>query len=308
MMNIGLVSNPKRDPGWMRTREVITFLQQAGATVWVDPQVHDEQLTQVSGIRVGDYATCEVTLSLGGDGTLLSAARLTHPWNLPLLGINFGSMGFMTQVDRQNWQQGLEALLSKKWTLDPRMQLDVRAYNQAGEKIVESFAVNDAVLSRLPFERIATYHLEIGGEGVESIPGDGVIVSTPTGSTGYAMGAGGPIIDPRLQALEVTPLCPHTLHNRSYVVSPDQVIKLTLACVETRAYLGMDGKETAVLREGDWVEVRRHPQPLNLIQLEDRACFSRMPDKIHQRFLLERERKDQPHEKGRQAAVDFGDR
>lgn len=282
-MRLGLFVNTDRDHGLAVSRQILEYLRDRGVELVADPSSHPEAVFDLEGLRADTYAGCEAILTLGGDGTLLSAAHCEAARGIPLVGINLGSLGFMTEIDPACLPSTLDALLAGKYRLDQRMQLFVRAYRATGEQVFEGFAVNDAVVSRAPFSRIVTYRLYLDAEPVEILPGDGMILSTPTGSTGYAMAAGGPILDPHLQALQITPLCPHTLDNRAYLIEPNTVVRVEVYSKDGLAYLAVDGRDTLKLNAGDAVEVSRHREPLRLLTFESGSFYTKVPEKIHLR-------------------------
>ena len=267
------------------SNKAVKFLRDLGVEVVVDPQHHQSEIYQLAGVEFSSYAECAVVLAIGGDGTLLSAAHWTGEWRMPLGGINLGSLGFMTEIDVEVMQDALTAIVAGNYSLDQRMLLKVWCKDKLGQIKYEDFAVNDAVCNRDPSSPIQTYQVNIDNETVELIPGDGIIISSPTGSTGYAMAAGGPIIDPRVRAILFTPLCPHTLHNRNYVLAEDSVIEIRLQQPNSSSYLSVDGRNTIQLDTDDVIKVAKNSLSLNLISLTKQNFYTKVPEKIQKRSL-----------------------
>lgn len=248
-------------------------------------------LAEESGTRVGlcdnsanvgfapgcSLEDAQLIISVGGDGTLLRAAQLAHPRGLPLLGVNTGRLGFLTEVEADD--AGFEALrevLQGHFRIDERIALHARVAGSAESH----FALNDVVVRRGAQARMAPFGLVLDGEVVAHLPSDGVIVSTPTGSTAYSLSAGGPIIHPSVEALGVAALMPHTLFARPLIVPTDATIEITCDGEIARANLEVDGTIRADLHAGDRVFIARSDRPVLFARVRDRAFFSRLEEKL----------------------------
>ncbi|NLZ55833.1 MAG: NAD(+)/NADH kinase [Clostridiaceae bacterium] len=280
---IGLYANTDRDAGLYRTRQVIEILRDLGAVPLADPAKQPPEVMGLPGMTRGSYTDCSVLISLGGDGTFLSAVHCAQEGQIPVIGINLGSIGFLTEIEPDQIEWALPALVNGDYEIRERMQLDVRCYHEDGSEFFAALAINDAVLSRGAVPHIIPILLWIDGEKVETIPSDGVIVSTATGSTGYAMAAGGPIIDPTLQLMLITPICPHTLHNRSSIIAPHSKIRLTIGNHQHTSHLSVDGRKTVAIRRTDTVCISRAEKAARFIYLCEHNFFKRVPDKIRGR-------------------------
>ncbi len=253
------------------------------------------ELARARGVRVascgdgnadpplGFAADCEldeaeIVVTVGGDGTLLRGARIAHPRRLPILGVNTGRLGFLTEVEAD--AEGFRHL-DRLFAAD-RMQIEERVALHA--HVVGSnepyFAVNDVVVRRGAQARMAPFGLVLDGEEIAHMPSDGIIVATPTGSTGYFLSAGGPIIHPTVDGLGVAALMPHTLFARPLVVTSDATIEVTCDGELSRANLETDGIVAADLRAGDRVVVRRAEQPVRFARVRPEAFFARLEDKL----------------------------
>jgi len=207
----------------------------------------------------------DLVVVLGGDGTLLSAARLTATVDVPLLGVNLGSLGFLTEVPLQSLYPMLEAIGQGRATVENRslMQVDL----MRDDEVRGSYLVfNDAVVNKTALARLNTYDLYIDKTFVSSYRADGMIVATPTGSTAYSLSAGGPVLMPTVKAFLVTPVAPHSLTHRPLVVPDSVEIEILLRSEEEVAYLSLDGQPGFDLRDGDRVRCRRSEHQVNLFR------------------------------------------
>ncbi|HET8714883.1 MAG TPA: NAD(+)/NADH kinase [Holophagaceae bacterium] len=221
----------------------------------------------------------DLGLVLGGDGTLLAAARRVGLQGAPLLGINLGSLGFLTAHPASAARQAVEAFFAG--TLRPDRRLLLHAELRRGaERLLSQTLLNDAVLAKGALARIMDLRLRVGAEDAGLLKADGLIVATPTGSTAYSLSAGGPILHPALEALVVTPICPHTLTLRPSVVPADREIAVTVGDAED-AYLTLDGQVGHAVQPGDAVLIRRSEATLTLLQRPDHNHYGLLQQKLH---------------------------
>jgi len=207
----------------------------------------------------------DVVIVLGGDGTLLSAARATAAVDVPLLGVNLGSLGFLTEVPVQSLYTMLDAIAQGRATVEHRALMECTLLR--GDQVRGSYLVfNDAVVNKTTLARLNTYDLYIDGVFVSSYRADGMIVATPTGSTAYSLSAGGPVLMPTVSALLVTPVAPHSLTHRPLVVPDSSDIEVLLRSEEEVAYLSLDGQPGLDLSDGDRVRCRRSQHTVNLFR------------------------------------------
>jgi len=228
---------------------------------------------------VGDSA--DLLLSMGGDGTFLAAARIAAPRGKPLLGINLGGFGFLASIP--SGAQMLDTLaqaLSSTQAIQQRMMLEATV-ERDGESAARFLALNDIVVGRGAFSRLFRLKTSISGDPVSYFPADGMIVSTPTGSTGYSLSAGGPVVDPQVRVIILTPICAHTLSARTLVVPADRVIEMALPDLRGEDInLTADGQEGFALHGGDRVEVREAPFSARLVALQDAGFYARLRGKL----------------------------
>lgn len=276
-----------------RGEEVIVAHQQmVPEALYPHPQIHVDEDFLGKPVDALDqttyppelYADCEAFLSLGGDGTFLATAHKAHYLDCPLVGVNLGSLGFMTEIDPEQMPQALDKLVAGDYTLQERMTLEVTLIKD-GVPGKRYFALNDAVVNRGTVDRIVPVELSINDRYIETIQCDGVIVSTPTGSTGYAMAAGGPIVDPSMELLQITPICPHSLHSRSYLVNSKDEISLSLAHeYKNSPLLSIDGRSAENLQAMHTrVVVKRGAQNVKIISLTEQDFFRDLPAKLRGR-------------------------
>ena len=282
-MRVGLYANPEKDVHFSVTRQVAQKLHALGAEAVIGEDHTGLQSIDIPKAVRGSYANCNCIISLGGDGTFLSAAHLPGCRDIPLIGVNLGSVGFLPELLPHELDDALERLVRGHWNLEQRMMLSVAGFDAAGGEITSGYALNDAVISRGGRSRIVTLELMINETLVDRIPGDGLIVSTPTGSTAYSLSSGGPIIHPELMLLLITPVCPHTLHNRSYIAAENSQVKIRLCDYPYQATLSIDGRHEVAMESGSQVIIRKADRTLKMIRLGPDHFYAMLPQKIHAR-------------------------
>lgn len=219
----------------------------------------------------------DVLITFGGDGTLLSVARYA-PARVPVIGVNMGTLGFLTEIRVDEFQQVLDQVLGGEYLAERRVTFDVSAIGPEGETSYR--VLNDAVINKGALARIIEMSVEVGGQFVSTYRADGMIVSTPTGSTAYNLSAGGPIIYPTMNAVVLTPICPHMLSNRP-IVLPDYLrIDITIASPSQEVYLTLDGQEGISLGEGMRVSARKSDRTVALVQSPNKNYFDVLRGKL----------------------------
>ena len=248
-------------------KSICAYLQDRGLRVILDE--HTATLWPRSGLETGDYhllgARCDLAIVIGGDGTLLNAARALADFGVPLLGVNLGRLGFLTDVSSDETSSRLGAILSGDYLSEERFLLHAGVV-RAGRLLHEGDALNDVVIHKWETARMIECETHVNGRFVNTHRSDGVIVATPTGSTAYALSGGGPIVHPTLDAIVLVPICPHTLSNRPIVVSAASEIEIVLhPSHDGRAQMTCDGQVTQPLLPGDRVVVRKKERRIRLI-------------------------------------------
>lgn len=249
-------------------------LRASGETARLIPGVKAEPLEDV-------FAAADAVVALGGDGTMLSAVRALQGLNKPLLGVNIGSLGFMTSVAEQDLSAALECLRDEKFMVSERVVAEcVVTHSGKAEQVC---ALNEVVVSSGSSSRVITLEVTVCGKSVTSYVCDGLIVSTPTGSTGHSLSAGGPILTPDMRAFVMSPICPHSLSSRPLVVPDTSEIRICVGAQSEVARFSADGQVGAALHDGDTVSVRRCEQTVRFLHLPDYDYFEVLRQKLRWR-------------------------
>ena len=222
-------------------------------------------------------------LVIGGDGTIIQAAGDVVGKNIPLLGINMGTLGYLAEVDKKNIFSALDCLLKGEYEIEERMMLEGVVYRN-GEEIYRGVALNDIVMNRTGNLRVIPFDIFVNGQLLNSYKADGIIVSTPTGSTGYSLSAGGPIISPNARLMELTPICPHTLNKRSIILDPDDMVEIRISKKQMEKpvmeAVTFDGDRTIQAGERDCIQITRAKQSTKMIKLSRVSFFETLQKKM----------------------------
>jgi NAD+ kinase len=263
-------------------RDVVQWLRKKG----IRALLPEEQASTLSLLELrADPDTladeADLLLAMGGDGTFLAAARIAAPRSKPILGINLGGFGFLAAIPAgAAMLDGLAQVMAGSFLVQERMMLEARVLRR-GEPAGSFLALNDIVVGKGAFSRLFRLRTSISGEPISEFPADGMIVSTPTGSTGYSLSAGGPVVDPQVRVIILTPICAHTLSARTLVVPAERVIHIAIP--ERRSEevnLTADGQEGFSLRAGDRVEVRQAPFFARVLTLADQTFYTKLRGKL----------------------------
>ena len=261
-----IISRPDRPRVAQIVPGLLAWLAEHGYKIIIDEQTSRYISGQpiVPRAEMASHAL-DLVVVLGGDGTLLSAARVTAAIDVPLLGVNLGSLGFLTEVPLQSLYPMLEAIVQGRAAVEHRSLMEVELLR--GNEVRGNYLVfNDAVVNKTALARLNTYDLYINKTFVSSYRADGMIVATPTGSTAYSLSAGGPVLMPSVNAFVVTPVAPHSLTHRPLVVPDSVEIEILLRSEEEVAYLSLDGQPGLDLCDGDRVRCRRSEHQVNLFR------------------------------------------
>ncbi len=247
-------------------RKLSKWLSARGKKVLLDERTASD--LGMAGVAAKDLPSLvDMIIVLGGDGTLLSAARLVadSKKNVPIFGVNLGSLGFMAEVSLDELYANLEKALAGKLQAEERMMLTAGIIRR-GKKVSEYNVLNDAVVSKGAIARMVSLEVSVGDDYLTSIRADGLILATPTGSTAYSLSAGGPIIHPALHCFVVTPICPHTLSNRPIAIPDSAIVRVKLVSRSEGVSLSLDGQVVSPLRMNDIVEVKKAKYRVRLIK------------------------------------------
>lgn len=279
MKIVGIATKPRRPEASEVVRGVLAWLEARGCRSLIDEETA-ALLGRADGqARARVVEQADLMLVLGGDGTLLSVARTAGPREVPVLGVNLGGLGFLTEIPLDELYPVLGAVLSGEARPTRRVMLTCRV-QRGGRTVADYVALNDAVINKGAMARIIDLEMSINGEYVTTYRADGLIVSTPTGSTAYCLSAGGPILYPTLGALVLTPICPHTLTNRPLVVPDDVGIEILQGSASEEVSLTMDGQIGFQLQHRDVILIRRSPKMLPLVTSPKRNYFEVLRTKL----------------------------
>ncbi len=282
-MRFGIVVNEDKDPGYAFARHAVEVMLSRGCEVVLDPSYADTELAGCPGVTIGEYASCDILFSMGGDGTFLRTAHNNQGAKVPMIGVNLGSIGFMTEIDKEDLEDAVDRLIEGKFTIEQRTQLDVTLTSSDGTVKEHGICLNDAVIARGANMHVVTLDLLIDHDHVERLSGDGVILSTATGCTAYCLAAGGPIVKPELDICMVTPICPHTLHNRTYIVSGDSSLEIIIERFSEPPILSMDGRQNIELEYHDRILIRKSEESVAVAKLGYKNFYQTVRQKIRAR-------------------------
>lgn len=220
----------------------------------------------------------QCALTLGGDGTILRAARFFAPFNIPILGINMGTMGFLTEVELSEIDNAIEKLLNGTYWIESRMMLEAQVKREG--RIIQNFTgLNDIVINKGPLARLITLEIVVGEEFVTTYKADGVIISSPTGSTAYSLSAGGPIVYPDLEVAILTPICPHTLGARPLVLPSSKTVKVSIVN-QAESMLTIDGQYGFPLNKEDEIIIAKAAHHVKMVRIKEKRFFAVLREKI----------------------------
>jgi NAD+ kinase len=279
---VGIIVKPNHAEALKTACELSDWLEQRGISVVGNPRIQTQNLEAcdidtVSEDRIGIES--DLMVVLGGDGTMISTARLVGDSDVLVLGVNYGSLGYLTDFRIEEMFPALEAIFRGEYEVDRRVML--HAEHWRGEEMLATGRVlNDVVINKAALARIIEIEVSLNGLFVNSFRADGLIVSTPTGSTAYNLSAGGPIIYPSMNAVVLTPICPFTLTNRPIVIPDDAVIELELRQENEGVVLTLDGQIGYTMRADDHVRITKSPTTFNLVQPPNRNYFDVLRNKL----------------------------
>ncbi len=302
MKHFYLITNEIKDPQGQYTERITTYLRARGGEVTcvdntseaIGAVIHTSDTPGTEAADDTKTGCTECALVLGGDGTLLRVARNMMDSDIPLLGMNLGTLGYLAEVETGSIEQALDRLLADTYTREERMMLEGRVSLQdkaermtehaADEDMEENYALNDIVISRCGSLQILTFDIYVNGQFLNCYSADGMIVATPTGSTGYNMSAGGPIVEPAANLLLLTPICPHTLNTRSIVLAPEDEIRIEIpqgkdGRMQT-VEANFDGSHKVLMRTGDSIMIRKALKTTGILKLNTESFLAVLHKKM----------------------------
>lgn len=280
LTTLGLYPNVNKKNLTKLVSGLINWLEGRGYSVLLPKDIADVLSISEHFVETEDFfQKIDIAVTLGGDGTLLNVARHVAPYKIPILGINLGHVGFLTEIELADLYNDLERFSKNSYTIDYRMMLETEVVRD-GEVLEKFLALNDVVVTKGPFARLIRLKTYANEDYIDTYPADGLIIATPTGSTAYSLSAGGPIIHPNMNLLLLTPICPHTLHSRSIVVSENDVIKVKLLADHPEIMLTVDGQQGYKLLPGDQIIIKKSNFLTRLIRLKERSFYDVLRKKL----------------------------
>ncbi len=282
---VGVLVKPNQPEALQTICRLVEWCAGRGITVAGGPRLQRERIEAVTGCSVDSVGHDELVqgadliVVLGGDGTMIAAARMVGEREVPVLGVNFGSLGYLTEVRLEEMTAALDSVFAGDFRLDRRVMLTAELW-RGEEQLLRNRVLNDVVISKSALARIIEIETLLDKQFVNCFRADGLIVSTPTGSTAYNLSAGGPIVYPSMNAVVITPICPHTLSNRPLVVPDDAEIELTLKTPQEEVGLTLDGQVGYRLEAGDRVHISKSRTAFHLIQPPHRNYFEVLRGKL----------------------------
>ncbi len=281
---VGVVVKPNHKEAWQTACELSEWLEKRGINLIGKPYektgIADAETCDIQTVETDIFQSeADLIVVLGGDGTMISTARLTGDREVLVLGINYGSLGYLTEFRIEEMFDALEKILAGEYEVDSRVMLDIE-HRRGGEVLGTGRVLNDVVINKAALARIIEVEVYLNNLFVNSYRADGLIVSTPTGSTAYSLSAGGPILYPSMNALVLTPICPFTLTNRPIVVPDAAEINLRLLNENEGVVITLDGQIGYQMKTDDTVSIRKSRTDFNLVQPPNRNYFDVLRNKL----------------------------
>ena len=275
-MNILLIVNQQKDKFFELANNIIEIINDR-ASVFVCENDKNDLLKKVSYVSDKEYKNMDLFLVLGGDGTLLSISKLAAKLKIPVVGVNLGRLGFLSEIEKENLKDDIEKLLAKDFQIQERMMLSAKTCGADGIS-----ALNDITVAREgSFLKILEFDVYLDDEFVDHFKADGIIISTPTGSTAYSLSAGGPIVDPSMDVIIITPICPHKMYSRAIVVSGEKKVTVKNCSQDsTKAIIAADSQIVGEISGGDSVLITSSKDRFRLVRLHGLKFFSVLHDKL----------------------------
>lgn len=278
MKHFLLATNRDKDTDLILTKKIQKYLEERGAELYVVPDIY-----QIGIKRQEIPEHLDAAITLGGDGTILHVSRCLRGTDIPVIGVNLGHLGFLAEIDVTEIEQMLDCLLKDEYRIEKRMMLEGQVIHD-GKIIGDEFALNDIVIGRSGFSRIISFHVYVNGQLLDNYRADGVIIATPTGSTGYNLSAGGPIINPVAEMIVITPICAHAMQSQSIILAKDDKISIQIQRVRKtqleEAFATFDGQKGIQLSSGDTVNIEMAPQFTNMIKLTNHSFYDILKKKM----------------------------
>jgi NAD+ kinase len=284
MKVIGLAVNHSKPTAMNVAARLVELIEQNGAKVYVDPQTAEAIGRRELGLDLDEFSHhVQLLFVLGGDGTLLGYARQFAPVGLPILGINLGHLGFLSEAEPEDLESAVRRVLNGEYCLESRLMLDAQVIREGRvvKELSHLVALNDIAIAKGSFGRMVTCRVFVDDQYVDQYTGDGLLISTPTGSTAYSLSCGGPIVAPHIDVMLLTPICPHTLHARPLVIAAGQTVQVDVMATHDELVLSVDGQNFYNLKHHDHIIVRQAGFKTKLIKWRDREFYDVLRSKLH---------------------------
>ena len=275
-MNILLIVNEEKDKGFLLANEIIGLIGER-AKVFAETSLCCDALKSVNYIPEEKYKDMDIFLVLGGDGTLLGVSKIAARLNIPVVGVNLGRLGFLSEIEKDNLEEDLDKLIAGDFKIEERMMLSADLTDKENE-----CALNDIIITREnSLLKILEFDVFLDDEFVDHFMADGIIISTPTGSTAYSLSAGGPIADPSMNIMIITPICPHKMYSRTIIVPSNKRITIKNRSQDgSCAIIAADSRMVGEIKSGEAVVVNEAKNSFKLIKLHGFKFFSALHDKL----------------------------
>jgi len=280
LKSVGLVINYEKEKAQEITLRIVDWLSFKNIKIYIEGDKGKTIGREDLSCPIEKFLNkVELIISLGGDGTLLRAARLSASTDIPVFGVNLGGLGFLTQIGIDDLEKSLEKLYQEKYFLDERMMLD-GSVKRKGKEIKKFTALNDIVIGKGAFARIICLATYVNDDYVITYSADGLVISTSTGSTAYSLSAGGPIVNPGINSMILTPICPHTLSARPLIIGENDQVRITLESNEEEVMVTIDGQEGFTLEPEDEVIVKKSSHKARLITFKEKSFYAILREKL----------------------------
>ncbi len=280
MMKIVLFPNFSKKDAHQTALECCDILNSLGIEA-AAADCYEKEFAKKKFVRLGKIEDivreCDIIIAIGGDGTILKASVYASEWDKPLLGINTGRLGFMASMER-NELDGLSKLKSGDYIIEKRMMIDAELIRD-GKAVFSDTALNDVVIAS-PYSKITDFEIFTEGTVVSSMRSDGMVFATPTGSTAYALSAGGPILEPGTECIQLTPICPHSLFSRTMVFKAERELEVRHSSEDETVYFSVDGKSSRILGRRDRLIIKRSEKRTKLIDIKGGSFFNAVNNKL----------------------------
>lgn len=279
MKQVGIIANYRKKNPILLARELVRLFAKKGIDVYAPEEEGRFLGLDSRSVEPGWCNKVECVIALGGDGTFLRAARYMAPYGVPILGVNLGTLGFLTEIEVGEVEEAMLRLIAGKYRLESRMMLEAQVI-RAGKTIDTFVGLNDVVVNKGPLARLITLEAYLEKEYVTTYKADGLILASPTGSTAYSLSAGGPIVYPEVEVVILTPICPHTLEARPMVIPSHKTVRVVIVN-QHDSMLTIDGQHGFELHNGDQIIVRKANYYAKLIRIKEQSFFNILRVKLN---------------------------